>query len=151
MGSIPGPGYWVKGIGVAAAASYVGHSCSSDLIPGRGTSICCGCSHFKKVVVFNFFKNIKFMQKSSCAELQAYVEVPTGLAKGRMAAWDGQPPWRQLHLQAGWLKTCLARGKAWSGFCAFSIYVLLPTLSVGTLHQPKILFFRGIMTDELIK
>ena len=26
----------------------IGHSCSSDLIPGLGTSICCGCGHKKQ-------------------------------------------------------------------------------------------------------
>lgn len=54
-------------------------------------------------------QNIKFMQNTVWAELHVDVDVPTGLAKERMAAWDGrhdgretsQPP-RLVDLKHGW-------------------------------------------------
>ena len=40
VGLILGPVLWLR--------IQLCHSCGSDLIPGLGTSICCGCGHLKK-------------------------------------------------------------------------------------------------------
>jgi len=47
MGVIPNLAWWVKVSGTAIAA-VVGHSRGPYLIPGPGTSICCGCGHLKR-------------------------------------------------------------------------------------------------------
>lgn len=96
-------------------------------------------------------QNIKCMQNTVWAELHVHVEVPTGLAKERMAAWDCRHRWLGdvSASKASWLQTLLARRQARSLSCAFSSFVLFPKLSASSPGWPRSCMSEGIGTISM--